>query len=96
VWFDGASALRAVSRPFFFHRYDVEFALGLAWRADGTTLAVTYGVEDKEAWIATVEADDVRALLADPAHLPPGVADWGGAGRAPPAGKLRITSIAEG
>jgi glycosyltransferase involved in cell wall biosynthesis len=75
VWFDQASRLRRVSRPFFFHRQGVEFAAGLAWRREGEQLVITYGIEDSEAWIATVEARDVRRILEDAENLPSGCAD---------------------
>ena len=72
VWFDEATKLRGVSRPFFFAKRGVEFAAGLAWHPDGKRLVVTYGVEDSEAWIATVDADDVRCVLEDAERLPSG------------------------
>ena len=56
VWFDEATRLRGVSRPFFLQKRGVEFAAGLAWHPDGKRLIVTYGVADSEAWIATVDA----------------------------------------
>jgi len=72
VWFDEASKLHGVSRPFFFHDHQVEFAAGLAWHPDGRHLIVTYGVDDREAWIATVDADDVRRVLEDAERLTSG------------------------
>jgi glycosyltransferase involved in cell wall biosynthesis len=74
VWFDEANALRRVSRAFFFYRKDgVEFAAGLAWHPDGKRLLVSYGVDDKEAWIATVDAAEVRDLLEKVDRLPFGL-----------------------
>src|SRR5262249_26977213 len=70
VWFDAAARLRRVSRPFFFQIRGVEFAAGLAWHPDGKRLMITYGVADSEAWIATVDADEVQGLLEDAEHLP--------------------------
>ena len=75
VWFDEASQLRRVSRPFFFHKRGVEFAAGLAWHPAGKRLVVTYGIEDCEAWIATVDADDVRCILENAEKLPSGELD---------------------
>ena len=60
VWFDEASVLRRVSRPFYFSKTGIEFAAGLAWHPDGKHLLVSYGVRDSEAWIGTVEAEEVR------------------------------------
>ena len=70
VWFDKATKLRGVSRPFIFAKRGVEFAAGLAWHPDGKRLVVTYGIDDSEAWIATVDADDVQSLLEDAERLP--------------------------
>ena len=72
VWFDDTSKLRRVSRPFFFCKHGVEFAAGLAWHPDGKRLVVTYGVDDAEAWIATVESDDIRHVLQDAERPPSG------------------------
>jgi len=78
VWFDTGNLLRGVSRPFFFAEKGVEFAAGLAWHPDGKRLLISYGVGDREAWIATVDAADVRAVLDDAEQLPSAVP---GAGR---------------
>jgi glycosyltransferase involved in cell wall biosynthesis len=74
VWFDETNVLRRVSRAFFFHQKDgVEFAAGLACHPDGKRLVVSYGVGDKEAWIATVDAEEVRNLLENVERLPFGL-----------------------
>ena len=70
VWFHKAGTLQGVSRPFFFEKHDVEFAAGLAWHPDGKRLIVSYGVGDGEAWIATIDADDIRQALDDATRLP--------------------------
>ena len=69
VWFDEANALRGVSRPFFFHSKGIEFAAGLAWHPDGERLLISYSVADSEAWIATVDSEDVRRMLEDVSRL---------------------------
>ena len=77
VWFDSSSRLRRVSRPFFFIRKGVvffirkrvEFAAGLA-RLPEKGLLISFGVGDGEAWIATVEASEVRRLLDDAERSP--------------------------
>jgi hypothetical protein len=48
----------------------VEFAAGVARHPDGKGLLISFGVGDSEAWIAMVEASDVRHLLEDVADLP--------------------------
>jgi tetratricopeptide (TPR) repeat protein len=70
VEFDFASRLRRVSRPFYFMKKGVELAAGLARHPDGKHLMISYGVADRESWIATVEAGEVRRLLEDAQHLP--------------------------
>lgn len=65
VWFDAALALRGVSHRFIFHQQGIEFAAGMAWHPDNTRLLISYGAGDREAWLATVEANDVRRILLD-------------------------------
>lgn len=72
VWFDEAARLCRVSRPFFFTQKGIEFAAGLAWHPDGKRLVVSYGVSDGEAWIATIDAAEVRGVLEDATNLPSG------------------------
>jgi hypothetical protein len=72
VWFDEASVLRGVSLPFVFGREGIERAAGLTPHPDGKHLLISYGVGDAEAWLATVDADDVRQVLEDAEHL-----SWG-------------------
>jgi hypothetical protein len=63
VWFDAAGALKRVSRQFFFHKKGIEFAAGLAWHPNGKQLLISYGVDDGEAWIATIDAFDVQSIM---------------------------------
>jgi hypothetical protein len=72
VWFDEASALRRVSPPFLFGREGIERAAGLTPHPDGRHLLISYGIGDGEAWLATVDAGDVRKLLEDVGHLSSG------------------------
>jgi glycosyltransferase involved in cell wall biosynthesis len=65
VWFNEAGVLRAVSLPFFFLKHGIEFAAGLAWHPDGKRLLVSFGASDSEAWIASVEAEEISQLLED-------------------------------
>jgi hypothetical protein len=69
VWFDAENVLRGVSRRFYFQQKGVEFAAGLAWHPDGGRLLISYGVDDSEAWIATVDAGDVRHALENTERL---------------------------
>ncbi len=68
VWFDQALRPQRLSRAFIFNDLGVEFAAGLAWHPDGRRLLISYGVDDREAWLGSLEAAAVQRLL----ELPPG------------------------
>lgn len=70
VWFDAAGTVRKFSRPFFFHNRGIEIAAGLAWHPDQERLLISYGVAEREAWIATVSASEVRGVLEDAVRPP--------------------------
>src|ERR1700730_1118802 len=72
VWFDEASILRGVSPGFCFGRKGIERAAGLVSHPDGRRLVISYGIGDEEAWLATVDAGDVRKVLEDAERL-----SWG-------------------
>jgi len=95
VWLDEACGLRRISRPFFFHHRGKELAAGLAWRLDGIRLIVSYGVDDREAWLATIDADDVRRVLGDASALPWGMTN-SGEGRGLGAAARTPTSFPDG
>jgi hypothetical protein len=79
-WVKLSGDLRPVaqSKPFYFRFVGVEFACGLAWAPPvfedpslpekftdpGPRLLVTFGVHDDEAWIASINAEEVSACLA--------------------------------
>jgi FkbM family methyltransferase len=71
IWFDWKNALRRVSRRFVFHMQGIEFAAGIAWHPDGTRLLISYGREDKDSFVATVDANDIRIALQDLQELLP-------------------------
>lgn len=56
-------AVRRVTLPFCFHDRVIEFCGGMCWSLDRKDLVISYGFKDKEARIATVDADEVRRLL---------------------------------
>ena len=64
IWFDPAWRLARLSFPFVFHDRGVEYAAGLARRNDD--LVVSYGIWDREAWLATMPLEEVLPLLAPP------------------------------
>jgi tetratricopeptide (TPR) repeat protein len=64
VWFDAHWHLARLSSPFLLQERGVEFAAGLAHRDD--QLLISYGVWDREAWLATVPVEQVLSLLTPP------------------------------
>ena len=62
VEFFADGSVMNVSPPFFFHDRQIEFAAGLA--LFGSRLMVSYGVRDEEAWIATMDLDEVQRFIA--------------------------------
>ena len=52
-----------VSRPFFFRQRGIEFAGGMCLTHDGSDVLVTFGVEDREAWLCRIPLDRVLGLL---------------------------------
>ncbi len=61
VWFDRNYMLQKVSPPFVFFDRQIEFAAGLT-RLDDKVI-VSFGVLDREAWIASLSEQDVRDLV---------------------------------
>lgn len=64
VWFTADWRIGAVSLPFFLQRPGVEFVCGLA--SAGKHLLISYGVWDREAWLAQVPVASIRPLLRPP------------------------------
>jgi hypothetical protein len=54
-----------ISRPFVFHDRQIEFAAGLAYIPEKRQLVASYGIRDCEAWLATMDLDDVIAFIAE-------------------------------
>jgi hypothetical protein len=63
VFFEYTGLVKFISLPFVFHDKIIEFAAGLAWHPDNKRLVISYGVADKEAWVATITSHDVSELL---------------------------------
>jgi hypothetical protein len=53
--------LEGLSRPFYFHGRQIEFAAGMALFDD--KLMVSYGIRDEEAWTATMDLDEVLEFI---------------------------------
>lgn len=53
-----------ISAPFAMQDRQIEFVAGLARHPDGKRLMISYGVRDREAWITTVDVDDVQRMVS--------------------------------
>jgi len=63
LWFDNALTLQRMSQPFAFREpRAIEFAAGLA--AMGNRIVVSFGVRDAEAWLASLDQEDLWQLLS--------------------------------
>jgi tetratricopeptide (TPR) repeat protein len=63
AWEDAAGKPVLGSRAFTFRGPGIEFAAGMCLDGDGRSLLVSYGVEDREAWVARLPLEAVRAAL---------------------------------
>lgn len=65
VWYDSDFTLQKISMPFYFFDRQIEFAHGMCYIGGGSLL-ISFGVLDREAWLATVAIDEVRSFLWRP------------------------------
>lgn len=65
IWLDPGNTPSRLSRRFYFRHVGVEFVAGMAWHPDGRRLVISFSVDDREPFLAIVDANDVRALLLD-------------------------------
>jgi hypothetical protein len=63
VAFDRHGKVAGISPPFFFFDRQIEFAAGLAYFPEKRQLMVSFGVRDCEAWMATMNVDDVIQFI---------------------------------
>jgi SAM-dependent methyltransferase len=72
VWFNAGLQLKKASRRFYLQANNqIEFAAGLCWHPDERRLLISYGIKDCEAWLGSVDADEVRVLLGLPHQSKP-------------------------
>ena len=91
VWFDAGWRLARLSSPFLLQQRGVEFAAGLARRGDD--LVLSYGVWDRDAFLATVPIAEIVPLLAPP--LDPDAVEAEMRASAPPAAPASSEAAAE-
>lgn len=63
LWLDHAMNPQLVSKPFCFNDRQIEFAAGMCKHPLTGELLISYGVRDREAWVARINPADVRELL---------------------------------
>lgn len=63
VAIDSQSRITSVSRPFIFFHRGIEFVCGATLSHDGEELLITFGVEEREAWLCRLPLRDALALL---------------------------------
>ncbi len=61
VLMDESLTLNRFSKPFYFHKPQIEFCAGLS--KSGDDFVLSYGVMDREAWICNVSRETVYDLL---------------------------------
>ncbi len=59
----GEKPFTRLSLPFVFHDRVIEFAAGICWHPDEKRVLISYGREDKEAWIASVDAFELAEFV---------------------------------
>lgn len=61
--FDSDLRMIALTEAFVFFGHPVEFAAGLCWHTDNKRLVASFGVNEEEAWLVTLDAASVSARL---------------------------------
>jgi len=60
-----------VSRPFYFRHLGIEFGCGMCLAHGEADVLITFGVEDREAWLCRVPLSEVCRALVDLPDWPP-------------------------
>jgi glycosyltransferase involved in cell wall biosynthesis len=63
VIFHADGRVDRISLPFFFHDRQIEFAAGMAYFIEDDEIVISYGVRDCEAWLATMQLDEVLSFV---------------------------------
>jgi predicted GH43/DUF377 family glycosyl hydrolase len=65
VLYDHDWNMQKISRRFQFDNGETEFPCGMCVHPDGKRLVISYGVLDREAWLATLKVSEVNDMLYD-------------------------------
>jgi len=63
TWYDSVGRLSKYSEAFYIHTLGIEFAAGLAYNTFTGEIVVSFGLADKESWLVSFNADDLRHCL---------------------------------
>ncbi len=63
IYLDENFNLKQISKPFTFLHHGVEYCCGMTKDHSATKLIMSIGIEDREAYLCTVDLDTVRSLL---------------------------------
>jgi SAM-dependent methyltransferase len=63
VWYDRYGRLAKISNAFYIMKLGIEFSAGLAKHPNRDTIIVSFGLNDRESWLAELSCDDVRSIL---------------------------------
>ncbi|HSX12520.1 MAG TPA: hypothetical protein VLF61_03435, partial [Rhabdochlamydiaceae bacterium] len=65
IYLDQDFMIKKISLPFTFQHVGVEYCCSMTLDHTGTKLIMPIGIEDREAYLCTIDLDTVRALLQD-------------------------------
>jgi len=64
VYLDQNFRIKLLSKPFIFKQQGVEFCLSMTIDHTGKHLIMPIGIEDREAWLLSIDLEEVRSMLA--------------------------------
>jgi len=63
VWYDSIGRLSKFSEAFYIHTLGIEFAAGLARNAATGEIVVSFGLADKQSWLALFDPNEIKRVL---------------------------------
>lgn len=63
AWYDRWGRLSKISPTFYIKKLGIEFSPGLAKHPNKDTIIVSFGLDDRESWLAELSANDLRAIM---------------------------------
>lgn len=75
VWYDNIGRLSKYSEAFFIHTLGIEFAAGLAFKKDSGQIVISFGLADKESWVALIDENELCQILQPAGVILPRLGD---------------------